>query len=224
MFLLQGTQKFSKLGDLEKKRQYLKGKVVGFFHFIELLADQGYSCEFLSFVAHRMASPHPKNKPKREQERILAMWGREVKVIFKTIRIYKTKQKKKRFPSPPSVAALPLGVINERCLTGSSPDSSRAPPRAHKSRTYTAMPPTNSSVAWQQIVMATRASASNVNSRLYRTFCFPFSSVGLSTSSLYLKDNARGLERIYMRYHQDHSGNQNKSTPIWAVKAPWAST
>lgn len=37
----------------------------------------------------------------------------------------------------------------ERCLTGSSPERFCTPPSAHKPNTYTAMPPTNSSVAWQ---------------------------------------------------------------------------
>lgn len=51
---------------------------------------------------------------------------------------------------------------------------------------YTAIPLENSSKAWQYRVMATRASASKVNSTPYWTFGFPPSSTGASESSLYL--------------------------------------
>lgn len=44
-------------------------------NFINHLAYKAYSHEFLSFVAHKMVSPHTKDEPKREQERKLAMWG-----------------------------------------------------------------------------------------------------------------------------------------------------
>ena len=56
-----------------------------------------------------------------------------------------------------------------------------------KSNSYTAIPLENSSKAWQYRVMATRASASKVNSTPYRTLGFPPSSVVASESSLYLE-------------------------------------
>lgn len=52
-------------------------------NFINHLAYTAYSREFLSFVAHRMVSPHPKDEPKREQEEIGYVGGRKWKQYSK---------------------------------------------------------------------------------------------------------------------------------------------
>lgn len=89
MLLSQGTHKGTELGDLGKKQVVFEGQGGWLFNFIEHLANKTYSCEFLSFVAHRMASLHPENKPKRGED---IGYVRELKVIFKVIR------KRRNFP------------------------------------------------------------------------------------------------------------------------------
>lgn len=87
----QGTQKSIQWCDLEKWGIFQEEGIC-FSNFILHLAEKGHSCEFLSLVAHKMVSPHPKDKPMWEQERKLALWGKEVKAIFKAIKVYKTKR------------------------------------------------------------------------------------------------------------------------------------
>lgn len=83
--------------------------------------------------------------------------------------------------------------------------------------TYIAIPLVNSSKAWQYRVIATRASASNVNSTPYRTFGFPPSSTGASVSSLYLvvkqkKQNSSFLKWPFSKWHNFENEAMSKLT------------
>lgn len=89
-FLSWGTQKSRGLGDLEKEQVVIEGKG-GCFKFLEHPVDKGYSFRFLSFVPHRMVSPHPKKQTKRVRREGICYMGEGSESDFQH---YQNKQNK----------------------------------------------------------------------------------------------------------------------------------
>lgn len=207
----QGTEKSIQWCDLEKQIVF-EEQGICFWNVVNHLAEKAHSCEFLSFVAHKMVSPHPKDKPMWEQERKLVLRGKEVKAIFKAIRVHKTEREST------------FHHLQQHCFTG------KKGKKCVRLLTWEVLYPSKCpqdqdlhSHATNKLLRSLAVDCDGNTSicikselQAVQDFLLPILLSRTVHIILIPAKECRGLEHIYEVFHSHrvHSGNQNKSTPM----------